>query len=135
MNVALTELAPKAAQAESFLKALANRHRLMVLCELHKGELSVSQLQEAVALSQSSLSQHLARLREDDLVRTRREAQTIFYSLANDNVSRIIGLLYDMFCAAECGAKAPAAAATTKTPRASEPAPPRGRTGPKIRSL
>lgn len=101
MNVA--DLAPKAEQAESFLKALANRHRLMVLCELHKGELSVTALQQAIGLSQSSLSQHLARLREDDLVKTRRASQTIYYSLANENVSRIIGLLYEMFCAKECG--------------------------------
>ncbi len=100
----LAELAPKAAEAESFLKALANRHRLMVLCELHKGEHSVTRLQEAVGLSQSSLSQHLARLREDKLVKTRRESQTIHYSLANENVSRVIGLLYELFCAGECDA-------------------------------
>ncbi len=104
MNMRLAELAPKAAEAESFLKALANRHRLMVLCELHKGEHSVTRLQEAVGLSQSSLSQHLARVREDKLVKTRRESQTIYYSLANDNVSRIIALLYELFCAGECGA-------------------------------
>ncbi|MEK4032847.1 metalloregulator ArsR/SmtB family transcription factor [Methylocystis sp. IM3] len=104
MNMRLAELAPKAAEAESFLKALANRHRLMVLCELHKGEHSVTRLQEAVGLSQSSLSQHLARLREDKLVKTRRESQTIYYSLANENVSRIIGLLYELFCAGECDA-------------------------------
>ena len=104
MNINPVELAPKAAQAESFLKALANRHRLMVLCELHKGELSVTRLQEAIGLSQSSLSQHLARLREDKLVKTRRESQTIFYSLADENVSRVIALLYELFCAAECGA-------------------------------
>ncbi|MGE5369419.1 MAG: ArsR/SmtB family transcription factor [Chloroflexota bacterium] len=103
MNINLVELAPKAAQAESFLKALANRHRLMVLCELHKGEQSVTRLQEAIGLSQSSLSQHLARLREDKLVKTRRESQTIFYSLADENVSRFIALLYEVFCAAECG--------------------------------
>ncbi|MFO1103464.1 MAG: metalloregulator ArsR/SmtB family transcription factor [Methylocystis sp.] len=102
MNVNLLQLAPKAAEAESFLKALANRHRLMVLCQLHGGELSVTKLQEAIGLSQSSLSQHLARLREDKLVKTRRESQTIYYSLANDNVSRIIGLLYEMFCADQC---------------------------------
>jgi DNA-binding transcriptional ArsR family regulator len=101
MNV--SELAPKAEQAESFLKALANRHRLMVLCELHKGELSVTALQQSIGLSQSSLSQHLARLREDDLVKTRRSSQTIYYSLANESVSRFIGLLYEMFCARECG--------------------------------
>jgi len=103
MNINPVELAPKAAEAESFLKALANRHRLMVLCELHKGELSVTSLQETVGLSQSSLSQHLARLREDNLVKTRRESQTIFYSLANENVSRVIGLLYELFCAQDCG--------------------------------
>jgi DNA-binding transcriptional ArsR family regulator len=98
----LQDLAPKAAQAESFLKALANRHRLMILCELHKGERSVSALQQAINLSQSSLSQHLARLREDELVNTRRSSQTIFYSLANENVSRVIGLLYELYCAESC---------------------------------
>ena len=101
----LEKLAPKAAQAENFLKALANRHRLMILCELHKGETGVSALQKALGLSQSSLSQHLARLREDDLVTTRRESQAIFYSLANANVSRAIALLYELFCAEECDAK------------------------------
>jgi ArsR family transcriptional regulator, virulence genes transcriptional regulator len=109
MNLNSAELAPKAAEAESFLKALANRHRLMVLCELHRGELSVTKLQEAIGLSQSSLSQHLARLREDSLVKTRRSSQTIFYSLANDNVSRVIGLLYELFCAEQCGVAPPAA--------------------------
>lgn len=109
MNINPVELAPKAAQAESFLKALANRHRLMVLCELHKGEHSVTKLQEAIGLSQSSLSQHLARLREDKLVKTRRESQTIFYSLADENVSRFIALLYEVFCASECGVETPPA--------------------------
>jgi DNA-binding transcriptional ArsR family regulator len=90
----LEKLAPKAAQAENFLKALANRHRLMILCELHKGETGVSALQKA-----------LARLREDELVTTRRESQAIFYSLANADVSRAIALLYELFCAEECDAK------------------------------
>lgn len=105
MNIDPAGLAPKAEEAESFLKALANRHRLMVLCELHKGELSVNKLQETIGLSQSSLSQHLARLREDKLVKTRRESQSIFYSLADENVSRFIGLLYELFCADECNAR------------------------------
>lgn len=120
MNVNLVDLAPKAQEAESFLKALANRHRLMVLCELHKGELSVTRLQEAIGLSQSSLSQHLARLRGDRLVKTRRESQTIYYSLANAGVSRFIGLLYEMFCAERCGA-----AQTKKLVRARPQAAPR----------
>ena len=101
----LEKLAPKAMQAENFLKAMANRHRLMILCELYKGETGVSALQRALGLSQSSLSQHLARLREDELVTTRRESQAIFYSLANSNVSRTITLLYELFCAEECEAK------------------------------
>jgi DNA-binding transcriptional ArsR family regulator len=75
----LESLAPNAARAETFLKALASRHRLMILCELHKGERSVTALQQTLGLSQSSLSQHLARLREDELVKTRRESQAIFY--------------------------------------------------------
>lgn len=97
------KLAPKAARAEAFLKALANRHRLMVLCELHRGERSVTAIQQAIGSSQSSLSQHLARLREDGLVKTRRESQTIFYSIANADVSRVIALLYDLYCAEDRG--------------------------------
>jgi DNA-binding transcriptional ArsR family regulator len=97
----LEDLAPKALQAETFLKAMANRHRLMILCELHRGERSVTALQGAVGLGQSSLSQHLARLRGDELVKTRRESQAIFYSLANANVSRVIKLLYEIYCGAK----------------------------------
>lgn len=118
MNIKSLALVPKAAEAESFLKALANRHRLMVLCELHKGEHSVTKLQETVGLSQSSLSQHLARLREDRLVKTRRESQTIYYSLADENVTRIIGLLYEMFCAQDCGVETPRAKAAKAPARA-----------------
>jgi DNA-binding transcriptional ArsR family regulator len=114
----LQELTPKAEQAACFLKALANSHRLMILCELHKGETCVSALQRALDLNQSSLSQHLARLREDGLVKTRRESQTIHYSLANENVTRMIALLYELFCAKDCGveeaASAPAKPKTSK---------------------
>src|SRR5208282_4606481 len=102
----LRRLAPKAEQAEGFLKALANRHRLMILCELHQREASVTALRQAVGLPQSSLSQHLARLREDGLVKTRRQSQAIFYSLADPHVSRIIALLYELYCAEDCTPKA-----------------------------
>ena len=97
MNI--EKLLPKAEKAEAFLKALANKHRLMVLCELHQGERSVGTLMEAVGLSQSALSQHLAKLREDGLVVTRRDAQTIYYALANEDASRIMAVLYELFCA------------------------------------
>jgi DNA-binding transcriptional ArsR family regulator len=95
----LMELGSRAEKAEAFLKALANRHRLMILCELHKGEQSVGVLHEAIGLSQSALSQHLARLREDQLVKTRRESQTIYYSLASKEAGQVIALLYELFCA------------------------------------
>lgn len=98
----LDELASRAGNAETFLKALANRHRLMILCELHKGEQPVGRLQEAIGLSQSALSQHLARLREDQLVKTRRESQTIYYSLASNEANQVIALLYDLFCSPGC---------------------------------
>ena len=97
----IEQLAPRAVEAESFLKAMASRHRLMILCELHEGELSVTQLQEALGLSQSSLSQHLARLRADGLVKTRRVSQTIFYRIDNPKVSRMMQALYESFCAGE----------------------------------
>ncbi|ALK09449.1 ArsR/SmtB family transcription factor [Blastochloris viridis] len=99
----LENLSARAAEAEAFLKALANRYRLMVLCELHRGERSVGELQDMVGLSQSALSQHLARLRADALVATRRDGHTIFYSIASPGVSRVIAVLYDLYCADSCG--------------------------------
>jgi len=100
MNV--EELQKKADSAATLLKALANKHRLMILCELHKGERSVTALQKAIGLSQSSLSQHLARLREDELVVTRRESQAIFYSLGSNDVSKVISVLYELYCSPNC---------------------------------
>ena len=98
----LEALTANAETAENFLKAMANRYRLMILCELLKGERSVGVIQEAVGLSQSALSQHLARLREDNLVTTRRESQTIYYSLASREAERMIALLYELFCSTQC---------------------------------
>ena len=76
---------------------MSNRHRLMVLCELWNGERSVGELERIVGLSQSALSQHLARLRRDKLVRTRREAQTIYYSLAGDEAAALIRALVRLY--------------------------------------
>jgi DNA-binding transcriptional ArsR family regulator len=98
----VNDLSDRAGEAESFLKALANKHRLMILCELHKGERSVGQLLDSVDLSQSALSQHLARLRDDGLVSTRRASQMIYYSLASADTERFIALLYGMYCAPDC---------------------------------
>lgn len=84
-------------QASSILKAMSNPHRLLVLCQLAGGEKSVGELEKIIGLSQSALSQHLARLRRQNLVKTRRQAQTIFYSLDGDEAARIIGALHGIF--------------------------------------
>ena len=89
-----------AAEAAGLMKALGNESRLMILCMLTEGERSVSDLNAIIPLSQSALSQQLARLRQQGLVRTRRESQTIFYSLANGPADRVIHLLHDIYCGA-----------------------------------
>ena len=88
----------RAGEAAALLKALAHEARLMVLCQLVAGEQSVGALQEGSGLSQSALSQHLARLREEGLVATRREAQTIYYRLAEPKVARLLDTLAQIYC-------------------------------------
>ena len=78
---------------------MANPHRLMILCHLLDGEMSVGQLNEHLPLSQSALSQHLALLRNAGMVTTRRQQQTIFYSLASEEVVGVMEVLYEHFCA------------------------------------
>jgi DNA-binding transcriptional ArsR family regulator len=92
------EMRQKASEATSLLKCLASEHRLVMLCVLSEGELSVGELNRRVGLSQSSLSQHLAVLRERGLVATRRESQTIYYSLADTPALELIHVLHDRFC-------------------------------------
>lgn len=92
------EIKPHAADAAALLKALANEQRLMILCNLVDGPLSVSELNERVDLSQSALSQHLAVLREAQIVATARESQVVRYSLPEGVVTRIINLLHREFC-------------------------------------
>lgn len=88
-----------AAEAAAFLKALANDQRLMMMCTLLDGPLSVGEINERVPLSQSALSQHLGVLRSAGLVSTRRESQTIYYTLADGPALRVMEVLYDTFCA------------------------------------
>lgn len=98
LTQAAREMEPHAVEAAELLKALANEQRLMILCHLVHGPLSVSELNERVPLSQSALSQHLAVLRESTIVRTQRQSQTIFYSLPEGVVTRLIGVLHREFC-------------------------------------
>lgn len=89
------------ADAARLLKALSNEKRLMLLCLLVEAERSVGELNARLDLSQSALSQHLAVLRMDGLVTTRREAQTIYYSLAGGPVQRIIATLHGIYCSGD----------------------------------
>jgi ArsR family transcriptional regulator, virulence genes transcriptional regulator len=98
MNIETKAFCTKAGRAAGLMKGLANAHRLMILCRLHEGECSVGELEKLVKLNQSALSQHLARLRRDGIVQTRREAQTIYYRLADVQAAKIIEQLYSLFC-------------------------------------
>ena len=86
--------------ASQLLKAIASPTRLMLLCALADGEKSVSELTEALDMRQATVSQHLARLRQEGLVVTRRDAQTIYYSIADVTADSIVQVLYKRFCGA-----------------------------------
>lgn len=93
--------------AVNLLKALSNERRLLIICALYKGEKSVGELEEIVGLSQSALSQHLARLRRDGLVNTRRNAQTIYYSMNDRATEAVLKCLYDIYSPEDLAAKFP----------------------------
>ena len=86
-------------QACDLLKALSNRHRLLIICQLIDGERAVGELAKSLDLRDSTVSQHLALLRKDRLVSARRDAQTIFYSIASEPVREILKTLYRVYCA------------------------------------
>jgi DNA-binding transcriptional ArsR family regulator len=95
----IAQLEQRAAEAARLLKLLANENRLLILCRLvAERELSVGDIAEAVGLSQSALSQHLARMRKEGLVATRREAQTVLYRIADPDARRILALLKNIYC-------------------------------------
>lgn len=113
-----TAMAEQAEAAAELLKAMANPQRLRVLCLLAEGERSVGEINAAVALSQSALSQHLAVLREQGLVSTRREAQSIRYALVDGPVARLIQALHDIYCPAPVAAPARSRSARSTARRA-----------------
>lgn len=94
----IEELQSNAHRASALLKAMGNERRLLILCHLAVGERSVGELEKLVDLSQSALSQHLARLRHDGLVRTRRSAQNIYYSLDGDDARAVMATLHRIYC-------------------------------------
>ncbi|MGX1307763.1 DNA-binding transcriptional ArsR family regulator [Amorphus suaedae] len=91
-------LAEKAADVATLLAALANEKRLLVLCLLLGGELSVTTLADEVGLSQSAMSQHLAKMRALGLVAGRRDAQTIYYHIASDELRQVMRTLAEIYC-------------------------------------
>lgn len=97
----LERMRSHAGEATRLLKALGNGNRLMILCLLAEEERSVGQLNERLDLSQPALSQHLAVLREEGLVATHRDAQTIYYALAEGPAAEVIQLLHDIYCGPE----------------------------------
>lgn len=94
----MSELHDMASHACDLLKAMANEWRLMILCQLSEGEKTVSELQSLLGLSQSALSQHLAVLRREKIVKARKHAQSVSYSLAGDDASKVMRTLHEVFC-------------------------------------
>ncbi len=98
-SVAPDDMIEKAQAASNFLKALAHEGRLMILCHLSSGEKSVTELEQLLQSRQAAVSQQLARLRLEGLVSCRREGKTIYYALHDPKAARLVGVVYDMFCA------------------------------------
>lgn len=97
-NFDISRFEASAAEAAKLLRALANERRLMILCQLADGERSVGELLPLVGLSQSALSQHLAVLREEGVVATRRDAQVVYYRIADPAAVRVVATLAEIFC-------------------------------------
>lgn len=94
----LDKMMKNAQSASNFLKAISHEGRLMILCHLATGEKSVTELEELLSARQAAVSQQLSRLRLEGLVVPRRDGKTIFYSLADDRPTRILDIVYDLFC-------------------------------------
>ena len=108
-------------RASALLKAMSNPRRLLILCYLSEGERSVGELCELIGLSQSALSQHLAKLRHDQLVATRRSAQTVYYSLETGEVESILHTLHELYCAEDRDTPARRTHANVTPPRRAGP--------------
>ncbi len=98
MTISLETMRTEAERASSLMKTLGHPGRLMVLCHLAEHEMSVGDIAESLEMSQSALSQHLARMRAEGLVETRRESQTVYYRLADGDARQVIENLYRIYC-------------------------------------
>lgn len=100
-KIAAAQLASASEVATELLKALANRHRLMIVCQLLDRERSVGELADLIGLRHSTVSQHLALLRKDGLVATRRDGQTVWYAIASNGARAVVEALYHTYCGAD----------------------------------
>jgi DNA-binding transcriptional ArsR family regulator len=103
MKIQIRDMVAAADAASGLLKALANRHRLIIVCQLTEKERSVGELAELLKLRDSTVSQHLALLRRDGLVTARRDGQTIWYSIGSPQARELVRTLYRCYCAPACG--------------------------------
>ena len=102
MKIQVKEMLSAADEASALLKALSNRHRLIIVCQLTEQERSVGELAELLKLRDSTVSQHLALLRRDGLVTARRDGQTIWYSIGSPQARELVRTLYRVYCAPAC---------------------------------
>lgn len=102
----LQDMLNNSAKAVRLLKAVSNERRLLILCHLLDGELSVGEMNDRLGLSQSALSQHLALLRRNKLVKTRKEAQTVYYSMNSKEAEALIDLMHTLYCNSQKAAQA-----------------------------
>jgi ArsR family transcriptional regulator len=98
----MDQMVRNATAAASFLKAISHEGRMMILCHLSTGEKSVTELESLLSSRQAAVSQQLARLRLEGLVKPRREGKTMYYSLADDRPRRIMEVVYELFCKPDC---------------------------------
>jgi DNA-binding transcriptional ArsR family regulator len=101
VNIDARRMAEAAQRASELMKTLGHKDRLMVLCHLTSGEKSVGELAQLLDIPQSPLSQHLARMRKENLVNTRREAQTIYYSIASQEAAAFVATMHELYCSAD----------------------------------
>jgi DNA-binding transcriptional ArsR family regulator len=97
-NIDITQLRKSAGEACGLLKVLGNQDRLLLLCQMTQGEYCVSELEQATAIRQPTLSQQLTVLREENMVSTRREGKQVFYSIASNEAMAVMGVLYELYC-------------------------------------
>ncbi len=101
MRIDPGKMVAAADQASDLLKSLGNRHRLLILCQLLDGEKSVGELANFLGIRDSTVSQHLQLLRKDGLVKTRREGQTIWYTLGSTQARKVLRTLFEIYCSPE----------------------------------